>query len=110
MKETLREENISETSLEVSPVKGERVHELNKFDSSNSNVEEPGPSSPIKVSEIVDIKPNPLAVEDIKCDKCGYDFLVAQMHWCFTRNGCIMKSSLSLSATCALGLTNTIEN
>ena len=73
-KETLREENISETSLEVSPVKGERSHELNKSDSSISDVEEPGPSSPIKVSQIVDNKPNPLAAEDIKCDKCGYDF------------------------------------
>ena len=30
-KETLREENICETSLKISPVKGERNHELNKF-------------------------------------------------------------------------------
>ena len=70
----MREENISETSLEVSPVKGERSHELNKSDSSFSDIEEAGPSSPIKISQIVDNKPNPLAAEDIKCDKCGYDF------------------------------------
>ena len=73
-KETLREDNVSETSLEVSPVICERVHELNKSDSSISGVEEPDPSSPIKVSQTVDNKANPLAVLDIKCDQCGYDF------------------------------------
>ena len=55
-KETLREENIFETSLKMSPVKGERNHELNKSDlfipSSISVFEEQGQSSPIKVSQI----------------------------------------------------------
>ena len=79
-KEILREENIFETSLKMSPEKGDRNHELNKSDyfirSSISVFEEPGQSSPIKVSQI-DNEPNPKAAVDIKCDQCGYNFSVA---------------------------------
>ena len=70
-KETLREENIFKTLLQLPTKKGERAHELNKSDSlipsSISVFEEPGQSSPIKVSQI-DNNPNPKAAVDIKCD------------------------------------------
>ena len=71
-KETLREENICETSLKMSSVKDERAYELNKSDSfipsSISVFEEPGQSSPIKVSQI-DNNPNPKVAVDIQCDQ-----------------------------------------
>ena len=74
----------------MSPVKGERAHELNKSDSlipsSISDFEEPGQSSPIKVSQIVDNNPNPKAAVDIKCDQCGYDFFSGPDALAFHKN------------------------